>query len=325
LGEVETSFSMNEKRIPQWLIMKAHDFFKKIWDDKGTEAMVYIIHHPEKDEFNLWVPEQYCTGASVNYRLKPGAIKGGWYAVGTIHSHCNFGAFHSGTDQHDMSGMPGLHITIGHVDRDWPEFAVALSANKQQFDVDEGIERIMDRNAIKDPKGYDDAPDWWMDLVKKGSAPWKGSTVKYSKGPVSKPKYKSYTGYQYGSMAKPDGGWDSDAWDYGDVFFGSGPDDRAYKKADWEKTPKEAHETDGDDLPPGYEQVLMSDLVEDGVADPFKLFENEVMETQRTLDIETECMAWLGFRIQYTIDFNPKAAAAWLTKMGKDDALLPEE
>lgn len=332
LGKVETNFDMNEKRVPQWLIMKAHDFFKKIWESKHTEAMVYIIHHPVKDIFNLWVPEQYCTGASVNYRLQPGAIKSGWQAVGTIHSHCNFGAFHSGTDQHDMSGMPGLHITIGHVDRDWPEFAVALSANGQQFDVDKGIERIMDRDELKDPKGYDDAPEWWLDLVKTGSAPWKGSTVKYGKGPAtrpSNPKHRHYSGYQFGSMARPDDpamGWDSDDWDYGETYFGARPDiDKVYRKAEWEKTPKQAHEQNADDLPEGYEQVLMSDLVEDGVVDPFTLFENEVQETQRTLDIEAETMAWLGFRIQWTIDFNPKAAAEWLTKTGRESALLPEE
>jgi hypothetical protein len=56
--------------------------------------------------------------------------------VGTIHSHCNFSAFHSGTDTHDEETFDGIHITLGHVDR--KEFSmvasVAVNANRVQLE-----------------------------------------------------------------------------------------------------------------------------------------------------------------------------------------------
>ena len=312
LGELKASFRMNDKMIPQWLIMKAHDLFKKVWDKQQTEAMVYIIHHPVEDRFNLWVPEQYVSGASVSYRLQPGQIKGGWQAVGTIHSHCNFGAFHSGTDQHDMDGMPGLHITIGHVDRDWPEFAIALSANGDSFDVS-SIEDIMDREAIKDHKGYDDAPDWWMDLIKKGASPWTGSTVKYNKGPAKK---TSFTYSKDHFKQKPiDTSWQWDSWTDDDwdgwVSFGT-------SHVPQEEKTKE--------LPPGHTQIGLDDLIEGNVDDPFRLFEDEVALSTKVMDEEVEQMAYLGFQVQYTIQWNPKAAVEWLRETGRDDEFIdPKE
>lgn len=307
LGEIKASFQLNDTALPQWLIMKAHDLFKKVWDKQKTEAMVYIVHHPVENRFNLWVPEQYVTGASVNYRLQPGQIKGGWQAVGTIHSHCNFGAFHSGTDQHDMDGMPGLHITIGHVDRDWPDFAIALSANGESFDVD-SIETIMDREQPKDHKGYDDAPDWWLDLIKTGTAPWRGSVVKFNKGPAPK---TSFTYSRDHFKQKPA----NTHWsDWGDWTQWGEYDP-------WASVEEEVTKPEPDLLPEGHTQIGMDDLITGNIEDPFSLFDEEVSLSKKVLDEEVEQMAYLGFTVQYSIAWNPKAAVAWLEKMGHS----PEE
>lgn len=290
LGEVETTFKLNDTALPKWLIKKAHDLFSRVWEKQKTEAMVYIVHHPVLDRFNLWVPEQYVTGSSVSYRLQPGQMKGGWQAVGTIHSHCNFGAFHSGTDDHDMDGMPGIHITIGHVDRDWPEFAIALSVNKQKFDVDK-IESIWDETAEVDHKGYDTAPDWWLDLIKTGSAPWTGSTVKYSKGPVSKTQKTKYN-------TKSWDGWDwtSEIWENA---WGSVSDD----------PPKDVPK-----LPSGYEQTTLLDEEEKKKAkeDPFEFFEEELKLSYHILNGEAVELAGLGFKLQYSITYDPEAADQYL-------------
>jgi hypothetical protein len=45
--------------------------------------------------------------------------------VGTIHSHCDFSAFHSGTDEADESTFDGVHLTFGHVNSD--KFSIASS------------------------------------------------------------------------------------------------------------------------------------------------------------------------------------------------------
>ncbi len=42
-------------------------------------------------------------------------VSEGWELYGTIHSHCDFKAFHSAVDIADEENFEGLHITLGHV------------------------------------------------------------------------------------------------------------------------------------------------------------------------------------------------------------------
>jgi hypothetical protein len=67
--------------------------------------------------------------------------------VGTIHSHCDFSAFHSGTDERDEATFDGLHLTFGNVNRE--NFSIAGSVvfcnSRSKVDpstVCEGIESI---------------------------------------------------------------------------------------------------------------------------------------------------------------------------------------
>jgi hypothetical protein len=174
LPETPTRFELNDRKFPEYLLKQAHSFFRAVWNKQRTESSLYITYHRERDQFNLWCPEQYVSLTSVNHKLDP--LKGGWTVAGTIHSHCNFGAFHSGTDKHDMEGTPGLHITIGHVDRDEPEYALALSLGDHKFDVEYAdiIEPL--------PPGHsrnEQHPSHWLGFVKTGTAPWQGVITKY--------------------------------------------------------------------------------------------------------------------------------------------------
>ncbi len=42
----------------------------------------------------------------------------GWTYFGTVHHHCDMGAFQSGTDFHDERNQDGLHITVGNMGSD---------------------------------------------------------------------------------------------------------------------------------------------------------------------------------------------------------------
>lgn len=46
------------------------------------------------------------------------ALGMGFLPIGTAHHHCSAGAFQSGTDENNEHGQPGLHITLGHLDRE---------------------------------------------------------------------------------------------------------------------------------------------------------------------------------------------------------------
>ena len=53
--------------------------------------------------------------------------------VGTIHSHCDFGASHSHGDHADEEHFDGIHITLGHVTSETPSLSVSLVIDGIRF------------------------------------------------------------------------------------------------------------------------------------------------------------------------------------------------
>lgn len=82
------------------------------------EAAFLMYYSPKLDEWLIHCPEHVATGASVRFKTDPvfeeNLVKeGGFYRVGTIHTHPGMRAFWSGTDMSDQIGTPGLHIVLG--------------------------------------------------------------------------------------------------------------------------------------------------------------------------------------------------------------------
>ncbi|NDH07532.1 hypothetical protein EBX93_16715 [bacterium] len=50
-----------------------------------------------------------------------------------FNSHCDFSAFHSGTDQADESTFDGIHITLGHVNRNDFSIVASLAFSDNRF------------------------------------------------------------------------------------------------------------------------------------------------------------------------------------------------
>jgi hypothetical protein len=130
-------------------------YFQEIYDTHGTEAAVLLMLNSKTAEWRVLPVLQYGrSGASVDYvypSVHPDNLaeessgqlskiakdpdllaqykavyqnysrlrKEGFKVAGTIHSHCNFSAFHSSTDDADEIGFDGLHITIGNVNSGW--------------------------------------------------------------------------------------------------------------------------------------------------------------------------------------------------------------
>lgn len=213
LPAIEQSFILSDERIPKFIFDQATDFFRKIYDEHKTEATTYICRDSE-GQYSLFVPTQYVTGASVNHKVEPGEM-GTRYPVGTIHSHCNFGAFHSGTDEHDMGKMPGIHATIGYVVRDEPEMAIAIAVGNGRWTVEYG--QIVDDTKTHDQNGYNTAQPRWLTFVHPNTpAPWqsKGITTSYTKPTTLAKQYGRPPSYQngWGHWQKDWADWDDEKW-----------------------------------------------------------------------------------------------------------------
>lgn len=139
--------------LPAEIIRYVMKYFRQIYEEHGCEAGLYLMLNPETKEWRpFFVPQVDCSHGSVHYLLpkeNSNELTGDqkrWYdavfqdpelnalnnkclkqyddwtnegfkVMGTIHSHCNFGAFHSGIDDDDEVNFPGLHITLGNVDK----------------------------------------------------------------------------------------------------------------------------------------------------------------------------------------------------------------
>lgn len=153
-----TSLLWHDIDLPAEIISQAWGFFRKIFEIQKTEAMVDITWSA-KHGYRLFVPPQNTSHGGVNAKRTPEHYRG--RIVGTIHSHCDFNSYHSGTDTHDADGHDGLHMTIGHVHEDKLDIAILISANGIRWDDMKITDVVKDPSQIKPLE----PPAWWLPLV----------------------------------------------------------------------------------------------------------------------------------------------------------------
>jgi len=144
-------------KIKGLVVAKAFAFFREVFTQHRSESYVTLLFNKEQGEFDIYVPKQEVTYSSVSYDRGDNGSKDGWRPIGTIHSHCDFSAFHSGTDTGDEASFDGIHITLGNVNRD--EFSmvssVVFSDNRKQYDPMELIDNVRNSSVTDvEEKGY---------------------------------------------------------------------------------------------------------------------------------------------------------------------------
>lgn len=137
-------FWLDCPEIPKEITAQIVSFFKRVWDEHKTEAGVILLMDKDTNEWSVFVPYQKVSGAGVNYALNPADIPAGKITMGTMHSHCDFSPFHSGTDKHDAEGMNGTHYTIGYLNREKPEIVNMVMYNKQDFQLKKDMFNLED-------------------------------------------------------------------------------------------------------------------------------------------------------------------------------------
>jgi hypothetical protein len=159
LGFAGGVFTWQGPKIPGHIISQAHHFFLRIFTEHHAEAEVLITKHRETGEFRLFVPYQRVSHAGVKSIYEPTHVSREYTVVGTLHSHCDFSAFHSGTDSGDASDMDGVHFTIGQVTKETPEIVSMVAMNGKEFHYKEPSD-------IADVEfGTQTAPPWWDQYV----------------------------------------------------------------------------------------------------------------------------------------------------------------
>lgn len=146
--DAKAMVSCNLPKVPTKFVWQIKKFFQEVVEKHRSEANVLLFYSREEEQYKLHVPEQVVSHAGVRY-LRSGITQREGYEsylrVGTIHSHCDFGAFHSGVYIDDEEDFDGLHCTFGHNNKEEFTISASLVVNGHRVKVDprkylEGIE-----------------------------------------------------------------------------------------------------------------------------------------------------------------------------------------
>ena len=114
--------SLTIPKIPAEIVQKIKQFFKEVVLKYGTEANSTLYYNKITEKFKIHISEQIVSHGAVHYNrrlIDDELLKyKDFLRIGTIHSHCDFGAFHSGTDIKDEKDFDGLHVTFGNNDKE---------------------------------------------------------------------------------------------------------------------------------------------------------------------------------------------------------------
>jgi hypothetical protein len=169
LDEAKLNTKFTLPNIPTKIMHQAKTFFSSVFEKHQSESYLTLLYSKKLNDYKLWCPTQTVSYASVNYdrtdtvpvdeRDYIGSEGDAWQMVGTIHSHCNFSAFHSGTDEADEATFDGIHLTFGHVNSDKFSIASSICFNNNRtkmspLDVADGLiadseEEVTDKTEYK--------------------------------------------------------------------------------------------------------------------------------------------------------------------------------
>jgi proteasome lid subunit RPN8/RPN11 len=164
-------------KVPQGLLERIVGFFDLVGQELGSEAAVLLVWDSQANALLPIVPEQVGT-VSRSYYGEPypidlhyeiPALPPHQMLIGDIHSHVDGPAYASYTDKQDERHRPGLHLVVGRIRDEPPEFHCEVIVDGFRFPV---------RNLDLIRQGYrqrrcHEVPRQWLNKVT--AKPWSWS------------------------------------------------------------------------------------------------------------------------------------------------------
>ena len=144
LGTTEPAFTPRYPRIPADQLERAVGFFAAVARLHQSEAALLIAWDTRAERIRLLVPIQRCTTLStgtgneipVGVHYRPPPMPGHFTLIGDMHSHVDGEARSSSVDRSDEQYRPGLHIVVGRIHREPPDFCVDAVVDGFRFGLD---------------------------------------------------------------------------------------------------------------------------------------------------------------------------------------------
>ncbi|MDY0167767.1 MAG: hypothetical protein RBS80_14560 [Thermoguttaceae bacterium] len=132
-------------QLPAAVLEYAVGFVSLVYDLHGSESIVLFLWDTQAERYRLLVPPQHPTvwesaggrrsALDVGYRV-PGVLPEQCLLVGDLHGHADFSAHPSQLDRIDETYRDGLHLIVGRIGDEPPEFHAALSVDGYRFPLD---------------------------------------------------------------------------------------------------------------------------------------------------------------------------------------------
>jgi hypothetical protein len=130
-------------RLPQRLFERIIGFFAVIGETFGAEAVALLAWNETDSRVEVVVPRQRSLVSSgwngrsyplsVEYEVLP--LPEGWVWIGDAHSHADEPAFASAQDERDELHRPGLHLVVGRICDEPPEFHLEATVDGTRFRI----------------------------------------------------------------------------------------------------------------------------------------------------------------------------------------------
>lgn len=176
-------------KVPKHLMEQIVAFFAAIADKHDTEAIILLYYNTQTQQVELVCPEQWSEVWESN--ITKGKFWGGMnikyntpfdqpphmMLIGDVHSHVNITAFASGVDTGDEENRPGgLHLIIGHINREPPQFYADIVVDGERFKVKE-LDDVMEGYG----KRADTVPvEWFEKFSLKVAPPYEPKTYNHN-------------------------------------------------------------------------------------------------------------------------------------------------
>jgi proteasome lid subunit RPN8/RPN11 len=188
----QRSLELNYPKVPQAQMELIVGYFAEVAKRHGSEAAVLLLWDREGERVDFHVPTQrarvhegWSGGVypdNVEYDL-PTDLAPNLSVIGTMHSHVDLSAYPSSTDKHDESYFTGIHLIVGRIFDEPPQFHCEFVVDGERFELrrDEVVEGYERRRT--------DVPLEWIDRIEIDRQRWQAQDTYSSKG----------YGYGYGS------------------------------------------------------------------------------------------------------------------------------
>jgi len=165
----------NYPKIPRLMLEKVVGFFHLVAEKQASEAAALLFWNRQEKQVELLIPEQTATNSSSGYALDVKytvpTVPPHLLQIGDIHSHVYMGAFASGTDTSDETHRAGIHLIVGKIDKEPPEWNCEVIADGTRYKVE--LSDVIEGYHQRITEGI---PKEWVDRVKlKKEKPWSSS------------------------------------------------------------------------------------------------------------------------------------------------------